>query len=275
MKYLSMHEMNMPVLGFGTWKLSGDGAVEAIKKALSIGYRHIDTAQMYGNEAEVGQAIAAARVPRKDIFLTTKVWMESAAPAQVKSSVAESLAKLKLDYVDLLLLHWPNKNVPLVETLGALDELRKQGKTRAIGVSNFPVSLMREAIKTFKFPVACNQVEYHVMLSQEPVLAYARAHDVAVTAYSPLGQGQLTQHPGLTEIAAKYGKTGAQVALRWLIEQPNVAAIPKAGSEKNMRLNFEIFDFELSAEDRAAIAKLGGQKRFINPSWAPAWDNAA
>ena len=275
MKVLDIQGSKMPVLGFGTWQLDGKACVGAVRRALDIGYRHIDTAQMYGNETEVGQAIADSGVGRGDIFVTTKVMMENVSATKVKSSTAESLKKLKLDYVDLLLLHWPSKDVPLSETLGAMSELQKAGKTKAVGVSNFPVSLMREAVEKLGFPVACNQVEYHVLLSQESVLGFARTHDIIVTAYSPLARGHLTKHPVLAGIGAKYGKTSAQVALRWLIEQPGVAAIPKASREESIRQNFEIFDFELSAEDLKTIAKLNGHQRLINPSWAPAWDDAA
>jgi 2,5-diketo-D-gluconate reductase B len=274
LKFLESHNVKMPALGFGTWQLSGEDCVKAVRIALDIGYRHIDTAQMYNNEAEVGEAIAESKIPRADLFVTTKVWMENAASAKVKSSAAESLKKLRLDHVDLLLLHWPNKDVPLEETLGALSELRYLNKTRAIGVSNFPVALMKEAVEKLGVPVFCNQIEYHVMLSQKPVLDYARKHKIIVTAYSPLGKGELVKHPVLAAIGEKHSKSAAQIALRWLIQQDGVAAIPKSSREETIRQNFEIFDFELDAEDLQKIEQLGGNNRLINPAFAPAWDAA-
>ncbi len=225
--------------------------------------------------ARVGQGIADSGIDRAELFVTTKVWTSNFHHGDVLRSADESLAKLGTDYVDLLLMHWPNPDVPLKETLGALQELQKAGKARAIGVSNFPVALMREAAEALKAPIACNQVEYHAMLSQKPVIEYAHAHGIVVTAYSPLGRGGLADGGVLERIGKQYGKTPQQVALRWLIEQPDVAAIPKTSSEKHARANFDIFDFKLSDADRAAIDALGGDNRLINPAWAPRWDNAA
>lgn len=274
MKFLTMKDAQLPALGFGTWMLQGKGCERAVRTAIDIGYRHIDTAQIYENEAEVGNAIADAEVSRAEFFVTTKVWTTNLAPALVASSVEESLGKLRMDYVDLLLIHWPNPAVPLAHTLGALQELMRRGKTRAIGVSNFPVRLMREAVEECSAPIACNQVEYHVLLPQRAVLHYAQAQDIIVTAYSPLARARLADHPALAAIGRKYGKTSGQVALRWLIEQPGVAAIPKAASEQNARANFAIFDFELSDADHQAIAALGSHTRLINPDFAPQWDAA-
>jgi 2,5-diketo-D-gluconate reductase B len=272
MEFVDMKGASMPVLGFGTWQLTGDDCVRAVRTALGIGYRHIDTAQAYGNEAEVGRALAGSGIPRDELFLTTKVWMDNLAAPQVKASVEESLRKLGTDHVDLLLQHWPSQDVPIAESLGAMAELQKAGKVRAFGVSNFPVALMREAVEQLGFDVACNQVEYHALLSQRPVLDYARAHGIVVTAYSPLARGKLLNDPTLTRIGEKHGKSASQVALRWLVEQPGVAAIPKASSERNARRNFEIFDFRLDEDDRRAIAALARNERQVSPSWAPAWD---
>lgn len=275
MQFLTMQGMKMPALGFGTWQLEGEGCRRGVRMAIEIGYRHIDTAQAYENEAEVGRAIAESGVKRGDLFVTTKIWTTNFSAARVAASAEESLGKLRMDYVDLLLMHWPNPAVPLAETLAAMQELQKKGKAKAIGVSNFPVQLMKEAVERCKAPVACNQVEYHVLLPQRAVLDYARAHDMAVTAYSPLARGKLTSHPVLTEIGKRYGKTSSQVALRWLVEQPGVAAIPKAASEKNARANFDIFDFRLSDAEQAQIAALGEHaQRIINPGFAPEWDAA-
>ncbi len=263
----------MPALGFGTWQLDGLGCVSAVENALKIGYRHIDTAQMYGNEAEVGQAIKNSGVTREDIFLTTKIWPDNYISGRISSSTITSLNKLKTDYVDLLLLHWPNPDVSLEETLQALQKLLMQGRARAIGVSNFPVSLMQEAIEKYHAPIACNQIEYHPMLSQNRVIEYAQSHNMVVIAYSPLARGKLTDDPQLTEIGKKYGKNANQVILRWIIEQ-NVAAIPKASSEKNARENFDIFDFSLDENDMQRINSLDKNSRLVNPTFAPKWDAA-
>ena len=267
--------MTIPALGFGTWKLTGDKCVSAVKKALEIGYRHIDTAQIYENEAEVGKAIAESGVDRAAIFLTTKLWTTNFKKDDVKKSFEESLKKLQTDYVDLFLIHWPNPETDLKETLEAMQALKEEGKIRAIGVSNFPVALMKQAVEELKFEIACNQVEYHVLLNQKPVLEYAQAHDMIVTAYSPLARGNLEDHNELGMLAGKHNKTVSQIALRWLIQQKNVVAIPKASSEEHIKANFEIFDFELDEEDLKTIAEMNGDNRFTNPDFAPEWDKAA
>lgn len=274
MKFVDMQGINVPALGFGTWQLERDICVRAVRLAIDIGYRHIDTAQIYENEAEVGTAIKETGVNRKELFVTTKLWTSNFAKANVASSMDESLEKLRMDYVDLLLIHWPSTEVPLVETLTAMQDLVARGKTRTIGVSNFPVGWMRESVEKCKAKIACNQIEYHALLSQGAVLDYARKHNIMVTAYSPLARGKLASNPVLVGIGKKHGKTAGQVALRWLIQQDGIAAIPKAASETNARLNFDIFDFELSNAEQAEIAKLGGSTRFVNPSFAPQWDAA-
>jgi len=267
--------MTVPSLGFGTWQLSGQHCVNAVKTALQIGYRHIDTAQIYENEAEVGQAIAESGINREAIFLTTKIWFTNFKAADVKSSFEESLKKLKTDHVDLLLMHWPNREVELKETLTAMKELQDEGKVKNIGVSNFPVALMKQATEELEFPIACNQVEYHALLNQKPVLDYAHEHDMVVTAYSPLARGALSEEHTLMNIALKHNKSVSQIALRWLIEQKNVAAIPKASSEVHIRANFEIFNFQLDEEDHKAIAGINKNTRMTNPDIAPEWDVAA
>jgi len=272
MKFIDTHGQRMPVLGFGTWQLTGQQCIKSIEAALKIGYRHIDTAQIYENETEVGNAISEHGIAREELFVTTKVWTSNYRKERVFSSVAESLDKLQLDYVNLLLMHWPNPEVPLAETLGAMQELIQQGKVKAIGVSNFPVRWMREVLGKCRIPISCNQVEYHALLSQDAVLKFARANDIVVTAYSPLARAKLVNHPILENIGKKYGKTSSQVALRWLIEQDGVAAIPKAAHEKNARANFAIFDFSLDDSDLKEIAALAGNNRTVNPDFAPEWD---
>ncbi len=275
MKTIKIQNVDIPVLGFGTWKLSGDACIAATELALEVGYRHIDTAQIYGNESEVGQAIQNSGIRRDEVFLTTKIWMENVSPDKMERSVAESLMKLKTDYVDLLLIHWPVAEVPLREQAAALQAVQKAGKTRLIGVSNYPVALMKEVRDDYGVAIANNQVEYHPFLSQKPVLDFARAHNMWVTAYSPLARGAVAGNSVLKLIGQKYGKSEGQVALRWLIQQDNVAAIPKAASEANIRNNIAIFDFALSDKEMSAIFDLSRPDgRLVDPDWAPRWDKA-
>lgn len=271
MKYAEIQGVSVPVLGLGTWQLSGDDCTEAVLHALSLGYRHLDTAQGYDNEAFVGEGIQKSGVPRDEIFLVTKVKPDNFSRADALSSTRESLAKLRTDYVDLLLLHWPNPDVPLDETLSALLALREQGAVRHIGVSNFPSKLVDEAQKIAS--IFANQVEYHPYLGQETLLKQARAQDYLLTAYSPVAQGEVTGDATLKEIGEAHGKSAVQVCLRWLVQQDHVAAIPKAASEKNRVSNFEIFDFELSEDEMARIFALERGERMVAPEeGGPDWD---
>ena len=275
MDMITTRGLRMPKLGLGTFRLKGEACREAVERALSLGYRHVDTAEMYGNEVEVGAAIAGARLPRNDIHLTTKVWWEHLGPDQIRASLEASLAKLKTDHVDLYLIHWPAPDMDLPAALAALVRLQEEGMARAIGVSNFPVALLRRAVEEVGAPITVNQVEYHVLLGQDAVLGYARAHDVALTAYCPLAQGKLAGHEELGVIAAKHGATPAQVALKWLLDQPGVAAIPKAARRESQVANLEAMKLVLDDADRAAIAALPKAQRMVNPGFAPAWDRAA
>lgn len=273
---LQIQGRTVPSLGFGTWKLYGEACTKAVELALDIGYRHIDTAQIYENESEVGTALQNASIRREDIFLTTKVWMSNVGRKTFASSVEESLRKLKTDYVDLLLIHWPVFDVPLKEQVESLKAVQDSGKAKLIGVSNYPVAMMRETLEDYGVKIANNQVEYHPFLSQKPVLDFARTHDLFMTAYSPLARGAVAGNPTLKKIGEKYGKNEGQITLRWLIQQPGVAAIPKAASAHNIRNNMNIHDFTLSDEemnDIFALARPDG--RLINPDWAPQWDQVA
>lgn len=274
MKYVKTGGIDMPSLGFGTYELTGSDCIKMVKTALEIGYRHIDTAQIYRNEDEVGLGIMDSNIPRGDIFLTTKVWMDQLHHDDVIASTEESLRKLKTDYVDLLLIHWPNSDVDLEETLGAMKKLKDAGKTRLIGVSNFTVELMEQAVEIMGGEIACNQVEYHPYLSQKPLLDYMRPHNIALTAYSPLARGEVAGKDALAAIAEKYGKHPTQIALRWLVQQDGVCAIPKTAHKSYAESNFEIFDFELDGDDMAEIFALGTGHRLIDPDWAPQWDAA-
>lgn len=262
----------IPALGFGTFELSPEEAGPAVAAALEAGYRHIDTAQIYRNEAAVGEAIAASDVPRADVFLTTKVWIERFRNSDLQDSVAESLERLCVDAVDLLLLHWPNPEVPLAETLGALIDVQERGLTRHIGISNFPAALMREAAAIAPGRIATNQVEYHPFLSQRAVLTTARELGMSITAYSPLARGKVFGDPLLKRIADAHGKNEGQVAIRWLLDQ-GLVVLPRSKSPEHIRDNLSVDDFVLTEAEHAAIAEqLPKDRRLINPSFAPEWD---
>jgi 2,5-diketo-D-gluconate reductase B len=278
MQVIDLQNEKMPALGFGTWQLRGDECTQAVKKALEIGYRHVDTAQIYENEAEVGQGLTdglkAAGLKRDDIFLTTKIWRSNFENAA--ASVDESLKKLQTDYVDLLLVHWPFPEVDMEVMINAIVSAQKAGKARLIGVSNFTVAQMEQAEKLSGEKICVNQVEYHPYLSQKPVLDFVQAKKWVLTAYSPIARGKVVDDMAIKEIALKYAKNPVQVTLRWLIQQNRVAAIPKAGTEKHIQSNFDIFDFELNEADMAAISALAkADGRLIDPDFAPKWDKAA
>jgi diketogulonate reductase-like aldo/keto reductase len=246
----------MPALGLGTWDLRGSECLSTVKEALHLGYRHIDTAEMYANEAEIGRAVKGSGVPRGDLFITTKVWTNHHRAGDFKKAAEASLGRLGLSAVDLLLIHWPNPAVPLAETIGALCQLVREGKALSIGVSNFPPALLKEAIALATIPIVCDQVSYCLTENRKDLLTYARSQGVALCAYTPLGKGAFLDRPELKEVSQKYGKTPAQVALRWLIQQKGVAAIPKASGAKHMKENIDIFDFKLDPLDRQLLSKL-------------------
>ncbi|CAN7387615.1 aldo/keto reductase [Agrobacterium tumefaciens] len=268
---------SIPALGFGTFRIPGPDVLRIVPHALKAGFRHIDTAQIYGNEAEVGEAIAGSGVARGDIFLTTKVWVENYRHDAFLASVDESLKKLRTDYVDLLLLHWPNETVALSEQIGALNEVRQADKVRHIGVSNFNTALMAEAVKLSKAPIVTNQIEYHPYIDQDVVMAAAKAAGMSVTGYYGMADGKVFADPVLKDIAASRGKSVAQVVLRWLVQQEGVVALSKTVSEARVDENLAIFDFALSADEMAAIRALARPDgRIVSPDGlAPVWDEAA
>jgi 2,5-diketo-D-gluconate reductase B len=273
MDRISVKGVTVPALGFGTWALSGNVAYQATRIALDLGYRHIDTAQIYGNEAEIGRAIRDSGIPRGEIFLTTKIAPGNLHAANVRRSHEESLKRLGLDQVDLLLIHWPNARTPLGETLEALAALRVAGKTRSIGVSNFTVALLRESVERYGADIICNQVEYHPFLSQRPLRAAMQHDGLMLTAYAPVARGRVFTDKTLTTIGRNYGKSGGQVALRWLLDQDKVCAIPKAARREHAAANIAIFDFTLSPEDCAAIDALAEGDRLVEwGGYTPRWD---
>ncbi|MFB6104484.1 MAG: aldo/keto reductase [Halobacteriaceae archaeon] len=266
METVEAGDATLPVPGVGTWQFEGDRCRETVHTALGVGYRHVDTAQMYGNEAAVGEAIADASVDREDVFLTTKVWRSNLRADALVASVQESLDRLGTGYLDLLLIHWPHPRVSFEESLTAMAELQDDGVVEHLGVSNFTRSQLREARDVSPAPIVTDQVMYHPYTDQAPLLEYCRQHDMAVTAYSPLAHGDAVDDPVLQRIGDQYGKSGVQVALRWLIQQDGVVPIPKATSRAHLEANFEIFDFELGEAELAAIDAItpGVRRRIRN-----------
>ena len=272
MQTVEVNGASIPVIGLGTWELRGRACARLVEQALRLGYRHIDTAQMYENEREVGEGVRASGIKRSDVFVTTKIWTTHFAPNDLLRSTKESLVHLRMSEVDLLLLHWPNPQVPLEETLGGLAEAQRLGLTRHIGVSNFTVALIEEAVAKSTTPLVCNQVEYHPYLDQNKVLAACRAHDLALVAYSPVAKGRVKNAEVLTRIGARYGKTAAQICLRWLIQQ-DVVAIPRTSKIERLSENLEIFDFNLTDEEMGEIFAMGTRGgRIVDYGFAPKWD---
>ena len=272
MKEIKIKGATIPALGLGTFQLEDSKAFEITQAAISEGYRHIDTAQIYRNEEGVGRAIAASGVAREDIFLTTKVWRESLAKKDFLPSVEQSLKKLKTDYVDLLLIHWPNADVPVAEYMEELMKAQEKGYTKYIGVSNHPTKLLDEVLATGA-EIITNQVEYHPLINQEKLYNYLQQHGLTLTAYSPIAQGKVIGNPVLKSIAEKYGKNEVQVSLRWLMQQDNVLAIPRTSKAERLASNIEVFDFELTPEEVSQINQLQKDNiRVVNPSFAPDWD---
>ena len=273
MEYWSHNQFIIPKVGFGTYQLKNQLAVSAVKTALKLGLRHIDTAQIYDNESEVGQGIRESKIPREKIFLTTKIWLDCLTSEKVKQSFQLSLNKLQTNYVDLLLIHWPNLDVPLEETLGAFMALQKDNKIRHIGVSNFTFDFLNKALQICP-QIITNQVEYHPLINQQKMLKLIEAKNIFLTAYSPLMRGKVFQIQQLIALSKKYNKYPSQIALRWLIDQKNVVAIFKSSQEKFIEQNCNIFDFELEDEDKALLFRLNKNKqRLVNPPFAPKWDD--
>lgn len=271
METVDIRGVHVPKLGFGTWQLTGKDAREGVAHALELGYRHVDTAQMYGNEAEVGAGLADAGVDRDEVFLATKLGVDNLEPGAVVSSVEDSLRRLGTDRVDVLYIHWPPRDPSrLPPTLSAMNDLRSAEKVRHIGVSNFPPSFVRAAMA--EAPVLANQVEYHPYLKQDALLDLAREHDHALVAYSPLARGRAADDPAILEIAEAHGKTPSQVVLRWLVQQGPVATIPKSAHAERRAENADIFDFSLSEDEAKRIAALDRGERLIDPPFAPDWE---
>ncbi|MSP32422.1 MAG: aldo/keto reductase [Pseudolabrys sp.] len=262
---------SIPIVGLGTWALSGRDCARLVEQAIRLGYRHIDTAQMYDNEADVGEGVQASGL-RAEVMVTTKVQPTLLAPADLERSVKQSLVKLRLETIDLLLIHWPNPRVPLAETLGAMAKMKREGYARQIGVSNFTVALLGEANKLSSEPLVCNQVECHPFLDQDKVIAACRKAGMAVVAYSPIARGGAKGDKLLERIGKAHGKTAAQVCLRWLTQQ-GIVVIPRTSKVERLEENLANVEFDLAdaeMKEIAGLARRGG--RIVDWSWSPKWD---
>jgi diketogulonate reductase-like aldo/keto reductase len=255
MQFIEANGARIPLLGLGTWDLRGRTCVRMVEDALQLGYRHIDTADVYDNEPEVGEGLRASGIARDQVFITTKVWHSNLRAAAFQRSAEASLKKLKLDQVDLLLIHWPSSSVPLQETIGALNKVKRVGLTRHIGMSNFTVALVEEAVQLSGEPIVTNQIEYHPYIDQSATIAACRRHGISITAYSPIARGRVKSDEQLVKIGKAHGKSAAQVSLRWLVQR-GIIAIPRTSKPERLRENFAVFDFRLTDKEMAAIFSL-------------------
>jgi 2,5-diketo-D-gluconate reductase B len=274
MHVLDVKGARIPLVGLGTWELRGRTCARIVEQALRLGYRHIDTAEMYDNEREVGAALHASGVGREDVFITTKIWPSHFAPLELDRAAKGSLARLRLSEVDLLLLHWPNPQIPLSETLGALCKVKQSGLARHIGVSNFTVPLIEEAVRLAVEPLVCNQIEMHPFLDQSKVTAACRAQGMAVVAYSPIARGGAKNDAVLARIGKAHAKSAAQVCLRWLVQQ-GIVVIPRTSRMEHLSENSAIFDFALSDAEMAEIRSLAHRDgRLVDYAYSgtPKWD---
>ena len=271
MNFVEAKGFKIPIVGLGTWALRGRDCARLTEQAIRLGYRHIDTAQMYDNEAEVGEGVRASG-KRAEVMVTTKVQPTLLSPPDLERSVKESLGKLRIDVIDLLLIHWPHPRVPLAETLGAMAKMKREGYVKQIGVSNFTVALLDEASKASSESLVCNQVECHPFLDQDKVFAACKKHGMAMVAYSPIARGGANGNKVLERIGTVYGKTAAQVCLRWLT-QKGIVVIPRTSKIERLEENFNVLDFKLSdaeMKEIAGLARHGG--RIVDWTWSPNWD---
>lgn len=272
MQFVEANGAKIPAIGLGTWELRGRACARLVEQALRTGYRHIDTAEVYENEREVGEGLRASSVPRGDVFVTTKVWSDHLAPREFERAAKASLARLRLSEVDLLLIHWPNPRIPLAETMGALCRMKRAGFARHIGLSNFTVALIDEANRLATEPLVVDQIEWHPFLDQSKVREACRRHGMAVTAYSPIARGKVAGNDVLERIAAAHGKTAAQVSLRFLLQEGAIV-IPRTARLERLAENLAIFDFVLSEEDMTAVRTLASPHgRIVDWSGSPNWD---
>lgn len=252
MKYITLGNSKVPAIGLGTYRITGSGAIDIIIQAIESGYRHLDTAQLYDNENEIGQAIRESGIPRSEIFLTTKIWPSNLTEALFLTSVNESLSKLKTDYADLLLIHWPHEHLPVKEYMYRLIEAQKMGLAKNIGVSNFNITQLKEALSTGA-GIVTNQVEFHPWINQTKLHSYMTAQQIPLTAYRPLGKTKLLTYKKVDEVAEKYGRSAPQIILRWMMQKEDIIAIPKSSNQLRQKENLNVFDFQLSDEEMEMI----------------------
>ena len=264
----------IPKIGLGTWELRGEACSEIVRAALNLGYTHIDTAQGYANEEAVGEGLVASGVPREAVFITTKVQPQRMGDGDLQRSVEESLKKLRVDQIDLLLLHWPNPQIPLADSIRALDQVKRDGMVQNIGLSNFTTALLDEAWRLTNEQLVAEQIEYHPYLNQTKMLSALRKRGMAITAYCPIALGKVVGDPVIEAIGAAHGRSAAQIALRWLVQQPDVIAIPRSSKPARLAENLAVFDFSLSESEMAQMSALTkpGQRLINEPQWVPEWD---
>jgi 2,5-diketo-D-gluconate reductase B len=272
MEFVEAHGARIPMIGLGTMTLKEDVCVQAVKTALQLGYRHLDTAAFYGNEKENGEGLRRSGVKREDVFICTKVRENNLMPENFNKSLDQSLANLQLPYVDLLLIHWNNKDIPFKTSVGALCQAKKDGRAKHVGVANFTTTMLDEAWAVTSEPLVCNQIEMHPFINQDKVLAACKKHGMAVVAYCPIARGKVPGADALERIGKAHGKTAAQVSLRYLV-QMGVCSIPRTATPAHLKQNIEVFDFALSDAEMAELKKLNATNiRVVNPPHAPKWD---
>src|SRR3954454_1391657 len=272
MQIVEANGAKIPAIGLGTWQLNGSVGSRITEQALKLGYRHLDCALIYGNEKEIGEGLHASGVQREDVWITTKVPHTELAPAALERAVKQSLANLRVSHVNLLLIHWPNPQIPLAETMGAMAKMKKEGYARHIGISNFTVQLVEEAVKLSAEPIVTNQIEWHPYLDEEKVRAACAKHGISVTAYCPIARGRAAGDEVMARIGKKHGKTAGQVSLRWLV-QKGAIVIPRTSKVERLTENMSIFDFALTPQETAEVDELAKPAgRVVNVGWAPSWD---
>jgi diketogulonate reductase-like aldo/keto reductase len=271
--FIEAHGARIPAIGLGTWPMRGKECARAVETAIAAGYRHIDTAAIYGNEEGVGEGVRSAGVARGDIFVVTKAWPTDIVGGALERSAEKSLKRLGMDYVDLLLIHWPNRSLTAADMIEPLNAAKRNGLTRHIGVSNFTTDLLEESWRATREPLVANQCEYHPELSQAKLIASCRKHGTAFVSYTPLGKGAALADPAVKSIAERLGRSPAQVVLRWHIQQSGVSAIPKAANKVHIEANIAVFDFELSEADMSALFGIAHRDGRQNESqFSPDWD---
>jgi len=274
MHTVDAHGAKIPAIGLGTWTLDPEDCAAMVARAIEIGYRHVDTAAIYGNERGVGEGIKASGLDRDEIFVTTKVWWTDIGKGDMQRSIDRSLSRLAMDHVDLLLIHWPNPHIPLEESISLLNEAQRKGYAKHIGVSNFPIALLNEAVELSEAPLVCDQVEYHPYLNQDKVKAVCDRKGMALVSYCPLFRGgPIFQEEAIRDAAVRHSKTPAQVILRWHVQQKGVVCIPRTSRKERLPENIGIFDFALSDTEMAAISALTYRnRRLCDFDFSPSWD---